>query len=92
MAEKTRAVRRLGPPDQQALRGGPHSRQQAPACERRLSCPGCHKPMKLIAVITDPAQLIKILRHLIKTDKLSGDSRSQTCESPPPGLDPASLN
>jgi hypothetical protein len=48
--------------------------------------------MKLIAVITDPAQLIKILRHLIKTDKLSGDSRSQTCESPPPGLDPASLN
>jgi hypothetical protein len=36
--------------------------------------------MKIIAVITDPAQVLKILRHLIKTGK------------PPPGLDPASLN
>jgi hypothetical protein len=36
--------------------------------------------MKVIAVITDPAQLLKILRHLIKTGR------------PPPGLDPASLN
>ena len=44
--------------------------------------------MKVIAVITDPwsgnrtdsAQVLKILRHLIKKG------------TPPPGLDPASLN
>jgi hypothetical protein len=36
--------------------------------------------MKLIAVITDPAQVLKILRHLLQTGK------------PPPGLDPACLN
>jgi hypothetical protein len=36
--------------------------------------------MKVIAVITDPAQVLKILRHLIQTGR------------PPPGLDPASLN
>jgi hypothetical protein len=35
--------------------------------------------MKLIAVITDPAEVRKILRHLIKTGR------------PPPGLDPSSL-
>ena len=45
-----------------------------------LSCPRCHRPMKVLAVITDPTQVLKILRHLIKTAK------------PPPGLDPASLN
>jgi hypothetical protein len=45
-----------------------------------LSCPRCHKPMKVIAVVTDPAQVLKILRHLIKKG------------TPPPGLDPASLN
>jgi len=48
--------------------------------------------MKGIAVITDSAQVLKILRHLIKTGKLSGDSGAKHCESPPPGLDPASLN
>jgi hypothetical protein len=36
--------------------------------------------MKIIAVITDPAQVLRILRHLVKTGKL------------PPGLDPASLD
>jgi hypothetical protein len=36
--------------------------------------------MKIIAVITDPAQVIKILQHLIKKG------------TPPPGLDPASLD
>jgi hypothetical protein len=35
--------------------------------------------MKLIAVITDPAQVLKILMHLLKTGK------------PPPGLDPTCL-
>jgi hypothetical protein len=48
--------------------------------------------MKVIAVITDPVQVLKILRHLIKTGKLSGDSSAKHCESPPPGLDPASVN
>jgi len=48
--------------------------------------------MKVIAVITDPAQVLKILHHLIKTGKLSGDSSATRCESPPPGLDPASLD
>ena len=53
-----------------------------------LCCPRCHTPMKIIAVITDPwsgnrtdpAQVLKILRHLIKKG------------TPPPGLDPASLD
>ncbi len=36
--------------------------------------------MKVIAVITDPAQILKILRYLIKTGK------------PPPVMDPASLD
>jgi len=36
--------------------------------------------MKIISVITDPAQVLRILRHLVKTGK------------PPPGLDPASLD
>ena len=36
--------------------------------------------MKLIPVITDPAQVLRILRHRVKTGK------------PPPGLDPVSLN
>ena len=35
--------------------------------------------MKLIALITDPAQVGKILRHLVKTDRA------------PPGLDPSLL-
>jgi hypothetical protein len=45
-----------------------------------LICSRCRSPMKIIAVITDPAQLLRILRHLVNTGK------------PPPGLDPASLN
>ena len=48
--------------------------------ESPLTCSRCHKPMKVIAVITDSAQVLKILRHLIKTGK------------PPPALDPDSLN
>jgi hypothetical protein len=36
--------------------------------------------MKVIAVITNSAQVLNILRHLIKKG------------TPPPGLDPASLN
>ena len=45
-----------------------------------LTCPRCAQPMRVLAVITDPPQVLKILRHLIKIAK------------PPPGLDPAALN
>jgi hypothetical protein len=36
--------------------------------------------MKLIAVITDPAEVRKILRHLLRIGRA------------PPGLDPSALN
>jgi hypothetical protein len=36
--------------------------------------------MRVLAVITDPPQVLKILHHLVKIAK------------PPPCLDPASLN
>ena len=36
-----------------------------------LTCSRCHKPMKVIAVISDPAQVLKILRHLIKKGRPS---------------------
>jgi hypothetical protein len=45
-----------------------------------LICPKCGSEMKLIAVITEPPEVGKILRHLIKIGKA------------PPGLDPSSLN
>ena len=45
-----------------------------------LICSRCHSPMKVIAVIIDPAQVLKILRHLIKKG------------TPPPGLDPTCLH
>ena len=45
-----------------------------------LGCPRCHSPMKVIAVITDPEEVKKILRHLVKVGR------------PPPGLDLASCN
>jgi hypothetical protein len=44
--------------------------------------------MKVIAVITDPAQVLKILRHLIKTWEPPPRERATA----PPGLNPASLN
>jgi len=45
-----------------------------------LICSRCGHPMKVLAIITDTLQVVKILRHLIKIAK------------PLPGLDPASLN
>ena len=45
-----------------------------------LICRHCGSPMRIMAVITEPQQVRKILLHLIKTGKA------------PPGLDPASLN
>jgi hypothetical protein len=44
-----------------------------------LGCGRCGPPMRVVAVITEPQQVRKILRHLIKTGKA------------PPGLDPASV-
>ncbi len=41
-----------------------------------LSCTRCRSPMKVIAVITEPEEVKKILRHLVKVGR------------PPPGLDP----
>jgi hypothetical protein len=41
-----------------------------------LECPRCYTPMNVIAVITDPDEVKKILRHLVKIGRS------------PPGLDP----
>jgi len=45
-----------------------------------LTCSRCGQSMRVLAVIADPPQVLKILRHLVKIAK------------PPPGLDSASLN
>jgi hypothetical protein len=45
-----------------------------------LVCPRCSAPMRILAVITEPEQVLKILRHLVKIGRS------------PPGFDPASLN
>ena len=44
-----------------------------------LRCTRCGSQMRVLAVITDPQQVLRILRHLIKTG------------AAPPGLDAASL-
>jgi len=80
---------RIGPPDEPQPELSVSAKQSRAAWARLikkvygadpLTCPRCHNPMKVIAVITDPAQVLKIQRHLINTGK------------PPPGLDPASFN
>jgi hypothetical protein len=45
-----------------------------------LLCPRCGSEMKLIAVITDPVEVRKILRHLLKVGRS------------PPGFDASALN
>ena len=45
-----------------------------------LVCPRCASEMRVLAVITNAAEVKKILRHLIKIG------------CPPPGLDPSLLN
>jgi hypothetical protein len=45
-----------------------------------LVCPRCSAPMRILAVITEPQEVRKILRHLVKIGRS------------PPGFDPASLN
>ena len=45
-----------------------------------LTCPCCGSPMEIIAIIMEPAETEKILKHLVKIGRS------------PPGFDPASLN
>ncbi len=45
-----------------------------------LVCPRCGSEMKILAIIVDPAETEKILRHLVKIGR------------PPPNFDPSSLN
>ena len=45
-----------------------------------LRCTRCGSQMRVLAVMTDPQQVLRILRHLIKTG------------AAPPGLDAASLS
>jgi hypothetical protein len=84
-----RAVVRIGVPEEHQSDCSVSAKQSHAAWARLikkiyevdpLSCPRCGKPMKVLAVITDPTQVFKILRHLIKIAK------------PPPGLDLTSLN
>jgi len=44
-----------------------------------LTCSRCGSPMRILAVITEPEEVRKILRHLMKTGRS------------PPGLDPTTL-
>ncbi len=80
---------RIGLPDQQQFDCPVSAKQSCAAWARLikkvyeadpLTCSRCGEPMRVLAVITEPTQILKILRHLIKIAK------------PPPGLDPASLN
>ncbi len=45
-----------------------------------LVCPRCHSDMRILAVITEPEEVRRILRHLVKIGRS------------PPGFDPVSLN
>ena len=45
-----------------------------------LICPKCQSEMKIVAVIQDPDEVRKILRHLIKIGRA------------PPNFDPSTLN
>jgi len=45
-----------------------------------LICSRCGSPRRILAIITEPEEVKKILRHLVKIGR------------PPTGFDPASLN
>jgi hypothetical protein len=47
---------------------------------RPLVCPRGSSKMRILAAISDPGEVKKILRHLVKIGR------------PPPGVDPAALN
>ena len=46
--------------------GGSHSGSESRGGESPLICPRCGKSMRVLAIITDPSQVDRILRHLIK--------------------------
>jgi len=80
---------RIGPVDQQYPETSVSSSDSRAAWARLIAkvyeadpliCRHCGSPMRIVAVITEPQQVRKILLHLIKTGKA------------PPGLDPAPLN
>jgi hypothetical protein len=80
---------RIGPVDEQYVESSVALRQSGASWARLITkvyevvplvCPRCGSPMRILALITEPQQVRKILLHLIKTGKA------------PPGLDPASLN
>ena len=77
----------IGPSDQPYPDGPITSRESHAAWARLLAkvhpayplvCGRCGSPMRILAVISEPEQVRRILRHLLKTGKA------------PPGLDPAS--
>jgi hypothetical protein len=80
---------RIGPPDEPQPELSVSARQSRAAWARLIkkiceadpqSCPRCHKLMKVIAVITDPAQVLKILRPLIRKGTPTPRSRSRLAE------------
>jgi hypothetical protein len=79
---------RLGTPSQDTLDQSVSAQESRSAWARLLAkvyevdplrCTRCGSPMWVLAVITDPQQVLRVLRHLIKTG------------AAPPGLDAASL-
>ena len=83
------AALRNSPADQQYAQASVSSPESRAAWARLIAkvyeadpliCRHCGSPMRIMAVITEPQQVRKILLHLIKTGKA------------PPGLDPAFLN
>lgn len=80
---------RIGPTDEQYAEASVSTRESRAAWARLiakvyetdpLECGRCGHPMRVVAVITEPQQVLKILRHLIKTGKA------------PPGLDCACVD
>ena len=59
-----------------------------------LECPRCHSPMKVIAVITEPEEVRKILRHpgCMAEQQPQAATRLVKIGRSPPGLDLTSLN
>jgi len=61
----------------------PQGSSRSKTCESPLCCPRCHKPIKIIAVVTDPAQVLKILRHLINKGTPTRVPVGVVCLGPP---------
>ena len=59
-----------------------------------LVCPRCHSEMRIVAVITEPQEVCKILRHpgCMAEQQPEAATRLVKIGRSPPGFDPASLN